>query len=169
MGLRWINPLSTSARPFQARSQLWGCPTLLAVFARGWVATQARPHGTRAFPVTGWAVLGGDVNSVRIPTGVKVINLGDVTLLPGFIDAHTHLIGRVLGDPDGDTAVVRDYQSFGAILGVYLLLSYAILPYAWGRFMARHPALKEMPKTSFTKDGIPGDPLPAGLSGTPPC
>jgi imidazolonepropionase-like amidohydrolase len=60
----------------------------------------------------------GDVNSVRIPAGVKVINLGDVTLLPGFIDAHTHLIGRVLGDPDGDTAAVRDYQSFGAILGV---------------------------------------------------
>ncbi len=60
----------------------------------------------------------GDANSVRVPAGVKVINLGDVTLLPGFIDAHTHLIGRVLGDPDGDTAVVRDYQSFGAILGV---------------------------------------------------
>jgi imidazolonepropionase-like amidohydrolase len=60
----------------------------------------------------------GEANSVRIPTGVKVINLGDVTLLPGFIDAHTHLIGRVLGDPDGDMAPVRDYESFGAILGV---------------------------------------------------
>jgi imidazolonepropionase-like amidohydrolase len=60
----------------------------------------------------------GDANSVRIPAGVKVVNLGDVTLLPGFIDAHTHLIGRVLGDPDGDMAPVRDYESFGAILGV---------------------------------------------------
>ena len=60
----------------------------------------------------------GDATSVRIPAGVKVINLGDVTLLPGFIDAHTHLIGRVLGDPDGDLAAVRDYASFGAILGV---------------------------------------------------
>src|SRR4029077_13710233 len=60
----------------------------------------------------------GEANSVRIPAGVKVINLGDVTLLPGFIDAHTHLIGRVLGDPDGDMAPVRDYESFGAILGV---------------------------------------------------
>jgi imidazolonepropionase-like amidohydrolase len=60
----------------------------------------------------------GDTNSVRIPSGAKVIDLGDVTLLPGFIDAHTHLIGRVLGDPDGDMAAVRDYDSFGAILGV---------------------------------------------------
>ena len=60
----------------------------------------------------------GDANSVRIPSGVKVIDLGNVTLLPGFIDAHTHLIGRVLGDPEGDMAAVRDYDSFGAILGV---------------------------------------------------
>ena len=60
----------------------------------------------------------GDARSVTIPAGAKVIDLGDVTLLPGFIDAHTHLIGRVLGDPDGDAASVRDYDSFGAILGV---------------------------------------------------
>ena len=60
----------------------------------------------------------GDANSVRIPSGVKVIDLGNVTLLPGFIDAHTHLVGRVLGDPEGDMAEVRDYDSFGAILGV---------------------------------------------------
>jgi imidazolonepropionase-like amidohydrolase len=60
----------------------------------------------------------GDASSVRVPTGAKVIDLGNVTLLPGFIDAHTHLVGRVLGDPEGDSSVVRDYDSFGAILGV---------------------------------------------------
>jgi imidazolonepropionase-like amidohydrolase len=60
----------------------------------------------------------GDAGAVRIPAAAKVIDLGDVTLLPGFIDAHTHLIGRVLGDPDGETAAVRDYEGFGAILGV---------------------------------------------------
>jgi len=60
----------------------------------------------------------GSANSVTIPTEAKVIDLGDVTLLPGFIDAHTHLVGRVLGDPEGDMSVVRDYESFGAILGV---------------------------------------------------
>jgi imidazolonepropionase-like amidohydrolase len=60
----------------------------------------------------------GDTNSVRIPSGAKVIDLGNVTLLPGFIDAHTHLVGRVLGDPEGDMSVVRDYESFGAMLGL---------------------------------------------------
>jgi imidazolonepropionase-like amidohydrolase len=47
-----------------------------------------------------------------------MIDLGDVTLMPGLIDSHTHLIGRVLGDPAGDNAAVRDFESFGAILGV---------------------------------------------------
>ena len=60
----------------------------------------------------------GPAATVSVPANAKIIELGDVTLLPGFIDAHTHLIGRVLGDPEGDAAVVRDYESFGAILGV---------------------------------------------------
>src|SRR5687768_4732630 len=60
----------------------------------------------------------GDARSVRVPSNAKVIDLGNATVLPGFIDAHTHLIGRVLGDPDGQNAAVRDYEGFGAILGV---------------------------------------------------
>lgn len=60
----------------------------------------------------------GAAGDVSVPAGAKVIDLGDVTLLPGFIDAHTHIIGRVLGDPDNETAAVRDYESFGAILSV---------------------------------------------------
>jgi imidazolonepropionase-like amidohydrolase len=60
----------------------------------------------------------GSASSINIMAGAKVIDLGDVTLLPGFIDAHTHLIGRVLGDPEGDMAPVKDYESFAAILSV---------------------------------------------------
>ena len=60
----------------------------------------------------------GTAASVRVPPDAQTIDLGDVTLMPGFIDAHTHLIGRTLGDPAGDNAAVRDFQSFGAILSV---------------------------------------------------
>jgi imidazolonepropionase-like amidohydrolase len=60
----------------------------------------------------------GAIGDVRIPNGARIVNLGDATLLPGFIDAHTHIIGRVLGDPEGQNSIVRDYESFGAILGV---------------------------------------------------
>ena len=82
--------------------------------------------GTGAAPITNAVVVVrenkitavGSASSVTIPAEARVIDLGDVTLLPGFIDAHTHLIGRVLGDPEGDMSPVRDYESFGAILGV---------------------------------------------------
>jgi imidazolonepropionase-like amidohydrolase len=35
------------------------------------------------------------VNPAAPPSGARVIDLGDVTLLPGFIDAHTHLGGEI--------------------------------------------------------------------------
>src|SRR4030095_14023459 len=60
----------------------------------------------------------GSAETVKVPGNAKVIDLGDATLLPGFIDVHTHLMGRVLGDPDVGTSSVKDYESFTAILGV---------------------------------------------------
>jgi imidazolonepropionase-like amidohydrolase len=60
----------------------------------------------------------GKQGVVTIPAGAKLVDLGDVTLLPGFIDAHTHIIGRELADPQANDGTVRDYQATGAIIGV---------------------------------------------------
>jgi len=60
----------------------------------------------------------GPANQVHVPANARTFDLGDVTLLPGLIDSHTHIIGRMLGDPDNDASVVKDFESFGAILGV---------------------------------------------------
>lgn len=60
----------------------------------------------------------GTTLTLVIPPDARVIDLGDATIMPGFIDAHTHLVGRVLGDPEGSTSRFRDYNSFGAILSV---------------------------------------------------
>lgn len=35
------------------------------------------------------------VNPASLPAGARVVDLGDVTLMPGFIDAHTHLSGEI--------------------------------------------------------------------------
>jgi imidazolonepropionase-like amidohydrolase len=60
----------------------------------------------------------GRQGSVTEPAGARIVELGDATLLPGFIDAHVHIIGRSLGQPGADEAAVHEYPGFGAIVGV---------------------------------------------------
>jgi len=45
-------------------------------------------------------------SSVQIPTSAKVIDLGDATLLPGLIDAHTHLLSEM----DGSNLSLQDAE-----------------------------------------------------------
>jgi imidazolonepropionase-like amidohydrolase len=82
--------------------------------------------GTGAPPLEGAAVVVrgdtieavGRADAVKVPEGARTIDLGDATLLPGFIDAHTHLVGRTIGDPAADNAAARDFEGFAAILSV---------------------------------------------------
>ena len=60
----------------------------------------------------------GRSGAIAIPAGARTIDLGDATLLPGFIDTHVHIIGRPLSDPAGDLSPVRDYPGYDAIVGV---------------------------------------------------
>jgi imidazolonepropionase-like amidohydrolase len=82
--------------------------------------------GTGAPPVTDGVVLvqgerivaAGPAARVSIPAGARTVNLGDVTLMPGLIDLHTHLIGRQLNDPRSQEQATRDYPGMSAIVGV---------------------------------------------------
>ena len=96
-----------------------GKGTVVLKAARLIDGTGAPPLNNAVVVVTDNMITGvGTAGAVTIPANARLIDLGDVTLMPGFIDAHTHLVGRVLGDPAGDTAAVRDFESFGAILSV---------------------------------------------------
>ena len=81
--------------------------------------TGAAPIANGVVVVTGNRITAvGRSGSVAIPSGAQVIDLGDATLLPGFIDAHTHISGRVLGDPGNDLESVKDFDTYGAVLSV---------------------------------------------------
>ena len=81
--------------------------------------------GTGAAPIANGEVVVTDDRIVAVrrqgsaaePAGARVVDLGDATLLPGFIDAHVHIIGRTLADPGSRDAETRDFPAFGAIIG----------------------------------------------------
>jgi imidazolonepropionase-like amidohydrolase len=60
----------------------------------------------------------GPAARVAVPAGARVVDLGDVTLLPGFIDAHVHIAGRALSDPRADASGTRDLPTYLAVRGV---------------------------------------------------
>src|SRR5688500_508002 len=96
-----------------------GTGTVVLKAARVIDGTGAAPIQNGVVVVTDDKIVAvGTAASVRVPSGARTVDLGNATLMPGFIDAHTHVIGRTLGDPAGDEAAVRDVSSFGAILAV---------------------------------------------------
>jgi imidazolonepropionase-like amidohydrolase len=87
--------------------------------AKLWDGTGAPPITDAVVVVTGDRItVVGPAAKVTVPAGAQRLDLGSATLVPGFIDAHVHLIGRPLSDPGADLETVKDYQSYGAIIGV---------------------------------------------------
>ena len=104
---------------------LWAVATLAGAGEVVAVKAGTLIDGTGAPPVQDGIVLVEDGRirdagpRVAIPEGARVIDLGDRTLLPGFIDAHVHLTGRTIGEGDNwQDARVRDLPQEDAIRGV---------------------------------------------------
>ncbi|MGH7674621.1 MAG: amidohydrolase family protein, partial [Gemmatimonadales bacterium] len=55
--------------------------------------------------------------AVAVPAGATVIDLSDRTVLPGFIDAHVHLTGPVVGDGDWQHAELTHSPAEHALHG----------------------------------------------------
>lgn len=51
-------------------------------------------------------------------------------------------------------------------LVIYLVTVYLIVPAVWKRYLHKHPDLANIPGITYTKTGIPGDPINVALVGT---
>lgn len=107
------------ATPLVAQEEAKGSGTVALLAARLIDGTGAAPIRNGVVVVTDERIVAaGAQGSVTVPAGARTIDLGDATLMPGFIDAHVHIAGRTLGDPRRDDAAVRDFESMPAILAV---------------------------------------------------
>ena len=52
-----------------------------------------------------------------------------------------------------------------SVLFIYYVVAYWIAPALWTHY-EHHPGLQSAPKVTFTREGIPGDPLNVGFTGT---
>jgi len=110
--------LTVAAASLAAQTEARGSGTLVIRAARIIDGTGAAPMTPGIIVVTNDRIVSVGSTIPADAVTARVIDLGNTTLLPGFIDAHVHLIGRTLGDPAGDDAPVRDFDGFAAILGV---------------------------------------------------
>ena len=55
--------------------------------------------------------------------------------------------------------------AIGLVL-LWLAAAYVVIPFAWQRYIKRHPAFDDNPRITETSDGHPGDPLNVALFGT---
>jgi imidazolonepropionase-like amidohydrolase len=104
MWMRWLSlaglavalMVGTAAGAAAGEGAASGTPAAPIVLkaARVFTATSGTPLTPGMVIVEGdhVAQVGGDL---AIPAGARVIDLGDATLLPGFIDAHVHLSGEM--------------------------------------------------------------------------
>jgi imidazolonepropionase-like amidohydrolase len=57
----------------------------------------------------------GPAGQVKIPAGSEIIDLSQATVLPGMIDAHTHVFGN---GPDFETQILRDSYQYRTLVAL---------------------------------------------------
>ena len=99
----------------------------------------------------------GDGDEVTLPVNSQPI--------PGLRGPETRSRGAASkGAPGRRRFLIRGLKALVAVVGLWLLLAYMILPALW-RHYEHHLALEDAPKTAVTSQGIPGDPLNVALIG----
>ena len=99
-------------------NSVFAADTVIAIKAARMVDGTGAPPVTNAVVIVTNNTITASGANIPIPANARIIDLGDATLMPGFIDAHTHLVGRTLGEPGWNESAVRDYDGYVAIRAV---------------------------------------------------
>ncbi len=111
--------LALGAGRVSAQQEAKGSGTVAIHAARVIDGTGAAPIVNGVVVITDDKIVAvGTEANVKVPAGARRVDLGDATILPGFIDAHVHLVGRELGDPGEAEQATRDAPGLSAIIGV---------------------------------------------------
>jgi imidazolonepropionase-like amidohydrolase len=111
--------VALAAGGLAAQQEARGSGTVVIRAARVIDGTGAAPIMNGVVVVTDDKIVAvGAESAVKVPAGARRVDLGDATLLPGFIDAHVHLIGRELNDPGKEEEDTKDSPGLSAIIGV---------------------------------------------------
>ena len=89
--------LSANAAAFAQGSGQSQTRTIVVRAARMFDGRGERVVSPGVVVITGGRIVAAGPNAA-VPAGAEVIDLGDATLLPGFMDAHTHLSGEASDD-----------------------------------------------------------------------
>jgi imidazolonepropionase-like amidohydrolase len=91
-----------------------GPPGVTAIRAARLITGDGRTIESPVVVITGERITAvGPAGTVRVPQGARVIDLAGHTLMPGFMDMHTHLTS--IDSDGGDMAVLREWPAHGAI------------------------------------------------------
>ena len=106
--------LLLSVLPLAAQTPATGAQaSVLLKPQRVFDAVSAQPHEGWVVLVTGNAIAAvGPAADVKAPAGTKVINLAGMTLLPGLIDAHSHILLHPYNETLWNDQVLKEPLAF---------------------------------------------------------
>ena len=114
-----VQPLSAQPPSSATPAPQAAARTVVLRAARLFDGTGAAPVRDGIVVVTGDRITAtGPAARVPLPADAQMIDLGDATLMPGFIDTHVHIAWRPLSDPGSALTSVRDLPAYLAIRSV---------------------------------------------------